>query len=93
MGFSHVCPALINSFDIPETVAAELPALRYSPCHAGGEGQVSPSALKLSLRPGRGLSFIFSGERIPAPIAPAAAVPAWLAGVCARDTCRRSSSL
>lgn len=44
---------LINSFDVPETAAAELPALRHSPCHAEGDGWVSPSALKLSLRPGQ----------------------------------------
>lgn len=88
-GFSHACLALINSFDVPETAAAELPALHYSPCHAEGEGWVSPSALKLSFRPGQGLSFGFGGESMPAPIAPSAAIPAWLAGVCAHTTCPR----
>lgn len=86
-GFSHACSRLINSFDVPETAAAELPALRHSPCHAEGEGWVSPSALKLSFRPGQWLSFVFHGECMPAPITSATAVPACLAGVCPHAPC------
>lgn len=55
---------------------------RYSPCHVEGEGQVSPSALKLSLRPGQGPSFGLYGESMPAPV-----VSAWLAGGFAHNTC------
>lgn len=63
--FSQVCPALINSSGVPETVVAELLALVIHQ----REGQVSPPVLKLSCRPGKGLSIIFTGAHIPmAPI-------------------------
>lgn len=73
-GFSHARPAPINSFDVPETAAAELPALHYSPCHAEGDGWVSPSALKLSFRSCQGPSFGFGGESMAASITPATAI-------------------